>query len=173
METNSRETVYSSSEVAEQLGIQESTLRKYCLLLEGEGYSFYRNQVGYRGFLDTDVITLRKLIEIKNAGDMTLKRAVKAVMSAIPEPVITGPVTENNSRYNDLLEEFQAFREQQEKFNKELLKQLQTQQDYIQHTLKERDQVLTQALRETLETQKLLVATQEQERKKKWWQFWK
>ncbi|PHE89531.1 DNA-binding protein, partial [Bacillus pseudomycoides] len=71
--TDSSQSVYISKDVATMLKIQESTLRKYCILLEEQGFHFHKNEHGHRGFMDNDVITLRKLIEIKSHPDMTLK----------------------------------------------------------------------------------------------------
>lgn len=68
-----------------------------------------------------------------------------------------------------MTEEFKAFREQQQVFNQELLEQLKKQQEYINSSLKERDKNLMIAMKESLETQKLLAAASQ----KKWWQLWK
>ena len=63
--TGSSQSVYISKDVATMLKIQESTLRKYCIMLEEQGYHFHKNEHGHRRFMDNDVITLRKLIAIK------------------------------------------------------------------------------------------------------------
>ncbi|MGX5475897.1 hypothetical protein [Bacillus toyonensis] len=91
------------------LKIQESTLRKYCIMLEEHGYHFHKNEHGHRGFLDNDVITLRKLMEIKSHPDMTLKTACNAVMTWVREKDIsevdTDVITEDTQhgeRYNEL-----------------------------------------------------------------------
>ena len=41
------QAVYGSSDIADVLHIQESTLRKYCLLLEKSGYEFLKNEQGH------------------------------------------------------------------------------------------------------------------------------
>ncbi len=168
MTGESKQAVYSSSDVATLLQIKESTLRKYCLLLMDEGYEFMSNGLGHRAYTDTDLITLRKLIELKNEASMTLKQATQAVMAWKKGNSVSDSVIDTDS-YNPLLAEFSLFREQQENFNKELLKQLQKQQDYIDNRLEQRDQVLMQSLKESLEARKEIAAA----RQKKWWQFWK
>lgn len=61
--------VYSPSEIAELIDIKESTLRKYCLLLEKSGISFQRNNRGQRWYNDNDVIMLRKFMTLRNNSD--------------------------------------------------------------------------------------------------------
>lgn len=86
--TDSSQSIYVSKDVATMLKIQESTLRKYCIMLEEQGYHFHKNEHGHRGFMDNDVITLRKLIEIKSHPDMTLKQACEAIMKKIYQRLI-------------------------------------------------------------------------------------
>lgn len=172
--TNSSQAVYISKDVATMLKIQESTLRKYCIMLEEHGYHFHKNGHGHRGFMDNDVITLRKLIEIKSHPDMTLKQACDAIMTWIKEkdvsPVDTTVITENeqhDERYNELKEMIQ----QQNELLKQMAKKMDEQQRYIDERLERRDQQLMSAIREIQEEKRVLLeiaATQ----KKKWWQFW-
>lgn len=57
----------------------------------------------------------------------------------------------------------------QEIFNRQLLLQLDKQQDYITSSLEERDRKLMESLRQTLETKQQIASAQS----KKWWHFWK
>lgn len=82
-QTQAVQAVYGSGDVADVLQIQESTLRKYCLLLEKAGYEFLKNEVGHRAFFDDDVIVLRKMIALKNDADMTLEEATKSVVAVL------------------------------------------------------------------------------------------
>lgn len=187
-ETQQLQAVYNSSDVAVTLKIQESTLRKYCLLLEKHGYEILKNESGHRAFFDSDIIVLKKLIEFKSNSDMTLEQATKAVVSWKKGNVITDRDTTNLSyvaRYNDLLDEFKSFKEQQfqhneelqdfakqqVEFNKKLVERLDQQEQYIANRLEERDRNLMLSIRETLETKRLLEVTEE--KKKSWWKFWK
>lgn len=74
-------TLYSPGEVAEQLNIQSSTLRKYADVLEKEGYTFIKNERGHRKYRESDVIVFRKVINLKNDTDMTLENATKQIVS--------------------------------------------------------------------------------------------
>ncbi|PFN17795.1 DUF3967 domain-containing protein [Bacillus cereus] len=74
-------TLYSPGDVAEQLGIQSSTLRKYADVLEKEGYTFIKNERGHRKYRESDVMVLRKVINLKNDTDMTLENSTKQIVS--------------------------------------------------------------------------------------------
>jgi hypothetical protein len=176
-------TIYNSSDVAVLLKIQESTLRKYCLLLEEQGYKFLKNDQGHRSFFDKDVIVLRKITEIKKHPDMTLKQSVSAVIAWIKESHVSEDditdITENdhhNARDNyQVIHQMEEFIKQQEAFNKELLNRLDQQQKYIEDSLERRDKTLMQNIREMAEARKLVAAAQQkqEEKNKKWWKFWK
>ncbi|CAI8812741.1 DNA-binding protein [Bacillus pseudomycoides] len=73
-------TFYSPSDVAEQLAIQSSTLRKYADVLEKEGYTFIKNERGHRKYRESDVMVFRKVINLKNDTDMTLENATKQIV---------------------------------------------------------------------------------------------
>lgn len=165
--TKNIQAVYSSSDIADILKVKESTLRKYCLLLEKSGYDFLKNEHGHRAFFDHDVIVLRKMISLKSGADITLEEAVKSVIAWKNGNDITVNDTEEK-RYNDLVEEFKMLQEQQINFNKELIQQIRNQQEYIEYRLEQRDRLLIQTIRETLEVRKEITAA-----KKKWWHFWK
>lgn len=166
----SSQIVFSASEVSTVLQIQESTLRKYALLLQNEGYEFVTNELNHRLYTDIDVITFRKMLELKDKSAITLKQAAQAVMSWHKNKNVSNTAI-SEERYNNLLEEFEAFREQQNSFNQELLKRLDKQQDYIKNSINERDRQLTEALNEIIETKKQIASTEE--KSKSWWQFWK
>lgn len=173
--TEQTQAVYGSSDIADVLEIQESTLRKYCLLLEKNGYEFLKNEHGHRAFFDDDVIVLRKMISFKNSADMTLEEAVKSVVAWKNGNVMSVRDTEEQRyivRYNDLMEEFKvlkSFQEQQMEFNKELIEEIRRQQEYIENRLEERDRLLVQSMRETLEARKEIAAAEKE--KRKWWYF--
>jgi DNA-binding transcriptional MerR regulator len=74
-------TLYSPGDVAEQLGIQSSTLRKYADVLEKEGYTFIKNERGHRKYRESDVMVFRKIINLKSDTDLTLENATKQIVS--------------------------------------------------------------------------------------------
>lgn len=174
--TDSSQSIYVSKDVAIMLKIQESTLRKYCIMLEEHGYHFHKNEHGHRGFMDNDVITLRKLIEIKSHPDMTLKQACNAIMTWVKEKdmseVDTDVITENkqhDDRYNELKDMIQ----QQNEMLKQMAKKMDEQQRYIDEKLEKRDHQLMGAIREIQEEKRVLLELASASQDKKWYEFWK
>lgn len=70
---------HAPEDVAAVLKIKPSTLRKYSLLLESNGYTFQKNSQGHRWFSDTDIAALKKLITLKDSTDMSLEDSAQAV----------------------------------------------------------------------------------------------
>lgn len=164
--------VYSPKEVAGLLNVEPVTLRNYAKILEEHGYTFLKNEKNQRGYVDRDIISFRKLISFKNQADMTLERAANAVMTwinnndtALSAPDDRALQTDSERSREEILREFEKFKEQQMAFNQELLQQLQKQQQYIQESLERRDKSLMEAVREMQETKRLTAATEE---KKSW-----
>lgn len=162
--------LYSAGDVAVLLNIKESTLRKYCNMLEEAGYKFHKNELGHRGFFDKDVISLKKVMQLKNSPDMTLKQACNVVVTMFEQVSVSKGDTTNevlNERDKDRYiskSEFMEFQEDMRSFNQKLIEQLEKQNKWQE----QRDQQLMQVLDGLLE-QKQLAAAQE---KKKWWKFW-
>lgn len=89
--------------------------------------------------------------------------------------VIDGEEEQSNSESvpslatsDDIAEIKDSLKEQKE-FNAELIKRLAQQQQYIGKRLEERDQLLMESINKSLETQKQIAATREEEKKKGFW----
>lgn len=174
-----QEKTYWTKDISDNLSIGTSTLRKWCLLLEENGYLFLRDEHGRRAYTEHDAIALRKFKELTTEKAMSLENASIAVISAFKRAQnddITLSATQQfprpDERYKMLENKFEEYAEQQKAFNQALLERLDEQQEYIENSLKVRDERLMQTLNEVLETKRLLAAAQEQP-KKKWYQFWK
>lgn len=192
--------VYSSSEVAAILKVKDSTLRKYAGILEENGYTFLKNSQGHRDYIDKDLIVFKKIMEIKNRPNMTLKQACITVIAwnkekhvAVPD---TGDITEAERNVGIFLADLKT---QQEKYNSDLLDQLKQhlnlqrhqQQEYIDKSLNRRDQILMEFITQS-QKDNLIAASQEVEQetaqhteqktaqepsqevksKKSWFKFW-
>lgn len=145
---------YDTLKVSKILGVQESTVRKYCALMVKNGYRFSKNKVGHRVFYDRDIEIIREIVDLKNEGVM-LEEAVKTVLSAHREDISnTTDITDLstiNANYSRLLEEFETFRNVQIEFNQQLIQKLESQSDYIKKMIEERDKRLVQSIRQTME----------------------
>lgn len=170
-DTSDVEVIHDTTTVSKVLGVQESTLRKYCALMKKHGYEFHKNTVGHRVFYETDIEVLRKIIELKNSGSLSLNEATKTILDSDIDDIdgISAVKDTSDMAYDQLLEEFSLFKQQQQEFNTELLKQLRKQQDYIDNRLEQRDKALMLSLKESLEVRKEIASAEA----KKWWEFWK
>lgn len=113
-------TAYTPAQVCEELGIQDSTLRKYSLLLEKEGITFDRHKNNRRIYTETHVITLKRSLELMHNDDITLEKAIKKASKELKaHPVIEkNTVTEKPLQRNDsditalLVKEIKELKEQ-------------------------------------------------------------
>ena len=147
-----QENIFTPHEVARQLNISESTLRKYSLLLEDTGYTFDKNSRGQRAYYDSDIIAIRRMMDLKNGG-MTLERASQVVYESWAKDNKAVSVIENE-RYNDQYEELKKMIQQQN----ELIQQLTVKLDEQEQRINERDRQLMNVMNDMLEVRKQLEA---------------
>jgi len=153
---------YATKEIANKLSVEPVTVRKYAQLLEDKGYIFKRNEANKRIFSHDDLKALEYFVSLRQTGK-SVEESAEYIASLNRSNLTVSP---NDTAIQD--EPFLHFIKQQEAFNMELLKRLDKQQEYIEMSLKKRDEQLMIALKETLETKQLIAAG-----KKRWWQFWK
>lgn len=162
------ELMYDTEMVGNILGVQSSTLRKYCALMQKYGYEFNKNSVGHRVFYKKDILIIKEIVELKNSSSLTLTDAVRTILNS--DIADTTDIESMPSlSYEKLLDEFGEFKNQQMEFNKKLLEQLEKQEDYIKNSINERDLKLIATIKESLETRKQIA----EEKRKSWWQFWR
>jgi DNA-binding transcriptional MerR regulator len=153
------ERAFWAREVAENLGISESTLRKYCLILERAGYKFLRGDNNRRAFRKKDVEVLRRFKALADQGKKLDEAAVSLVdmLNQQEEETAVSVVsladTNKNMPLENIREAIQPILEQNEMLKKELAE------------LKDR------LARVDEKTDVLLTRSERQE--KKWWMFWK
>lgn len=155
-------TLYTPSDVAKQLMIKPSTLRKYADLLEIEGYSFEKNERNHRKYRDSDVMIFRKLIDMKNDTDMTLENATKRVVAWYKGIEVLPLERHEIERYED--DDFnatplQAMIEEQSKIiakQNELLQELTTRLVEQDQRALQRENDLLNAIQTIQESQKVI-----------------
>mgnify|MGYP003397361191 FL=1 len=162
------ELMYDTEMVSKVLGVQSSTIRKYCALMQKYGYEFNKNSVGHRVFYKKDILIIKEIVELKNSGSLTLTDAVRTILN-LDIADITDIESMPSLSYEKILKEFEEFKNQQMEFNKKLLEQLEKQEDYIKNSINERDLKLIAAIKESIETRKQIA----EEKRKSWWQFWR
>ncbi|MED3905805.1 hypothetical protein, partial [Geobacillus thermodenitrificans] len=143
---------------------------KYALILQDAGYKFHVNDKGQRGYFQNDVIVLKRFMEIKQSSDMTLEQAAEAVMAWVQQSNVAVRVMDKkqeSERYNDDIQALKEMVAKQNELLKELMMRLDQQQKYIEESLKKRDELLMQSLKESMETRKMIAAAKEEDEKKK------
>jgi DNA-binding transcriptional MerR regulator len=155
---NQDHILMNPSDVCTILNIKDPTLRKYALLLKKAGYVFYTNGQGKRGYSNTDVIVLKRFIEVKEKESITVEQAAKQVMAWVRESSITVRATDEEKKdklYNTAIKELTEkvdkqteLLEKQSELLEMLTERLDSQQRYIDQKLEERDYKLTQHLLE-------------------------
>lgn len=100
---------WEPKELAQQLGIGASTLRKWSLELEKAGYEFQRDKHGRRFYLERDGMALVKLKQLLDSGS-SYEDATKAITESFPddsEPISLPAklkIPDNDARYEELNE---------------------------------------------------------------------
>lgn len=173
---DSYEKAYTPKEISLTLDIGDSTLRKWCIALENQGYQFIRNDQNKRVFVDANIVVLRHFKELVQNHSMQLNNASMLVIDRFGKGTFSQgtdvvPVENNRDldRSNDevisklmnYIEQQEERFEKQEQFNRTLLERLDQQQKYIEERLNHRDETLLQSLREVQETKKLIAAAEE------------
>ncbi|HHT7240382.1 DUF3967 domain-containing protein [Bacillus sp. JJ927] len=155
---------YWGAEVAKNLGIGSSTLRKYCLALEKAGYSFKRGNNNSRIFYHNDVATIERLIVAMRKNNLTLDHAINLAMTSVTKNEVA--ITEH---IRTLVERIKRL----EQLNLELIQRFDQQSKLlqetdVQHIIREeqRDVQLMQVLREIQDSSRLIAAL---EQKKLFW----
>ncbi|WP_420977389.1 DUF3967 domain-containing protein [Bacillus vallismortis] len=150
----------SSKDVAKRLGIEPVTVRKYSSMLEDQGYSFNKDSKGWRLYSEDDVKALEYLCTMTKINGHSLDEAVKHI-AGLYRSNLSISNTDTPLQDNPLVE----FMKRQEDFNRRMAERM----EQFEKRQQERHETLTAALRESLETQKMIAATKQ----KKWWKFWK
>lgn len=177
------EKAYTPKEVSLTLDIGTSTLRKWCLSLEENGYIFTRTDNQRRLYVDRDLVALKyykKLVQGENFSLDNASKVIAAKYKENPSETMTPIVPQRNDiqmrdfeRSREMIEELLEKSEKQERFNRELLDRLNKQQEYIDRRLEERDKKLMELLRQSQENKKLMLelaaAKEEPEKNKGLW----
>jgi len=188
------ERAYTTKEVSKTLNVVDSTIRKWCLSLEKNGYVFMKNDHNQRLFLEKDLVALRHYQTMVKENNFSMDNAgmVIAAKFSSPFPNGTGDVpavqkeneerpqarsdSRSSERSDERINKLIEYAEKQEQFNKELVERLdaqqkyiEKQQHYIEERLKERDEKLMESLRTFQETKQemLQIAAAKEEEKPK------
>lgn len=167
---------FSSKEVVEKLSIGDSTLRKWALALEEQNYNFVRTTQNKRLFSDKDIFVLSQFKILVQDKNLSITNAAAIIAAKYSEDILFESGTEkernlstpsNDPFVHETLKELKTEMEQLKDMNRMLLAKLDEQHEYIDKRLNKRDELLMQSMRESQETKQLLLAAQEERKKRK------
>lgn len=164
------ERAYWTHEVAEQVEIGESTLRKWCLELEKNGYSFTKGEQESRAFLKQDIdVLVHMKDEIRGRKKSIKDGAIIAIDKQRTGVVL---VEQDQSQASPVLSEQVHPMFTLEDVRNMVREELQERDKAREN---ERDKALMEVMRELQDVKKMIAATQDhhKEIKKKWYYFWK
>lgn len=177
------EKAYSPKEVFTTLEIGDSTLRKWCLALEKNGYGFIRNDQNRRLYVESDLVVLRHFQQLVHLHNLPLDNASMLVIDRFGKGTFearTGSVPADQTPFQEGtdavledshtdIQELKDLVMNQTHLIQELISQMDRQQKYIDERLEERDRKLMESLRQSQEERQALLqiaAVQEKEKKK-------
>jgi hypothetical protein len=160
---------YATKDISNIVGIASPTVRKYAQALEKAGYTFIKNEKGFRFFIDDDISAFNELKTMSKRSSLPVERIAEIIVSDrkpiqheaisdIPEIIqsdsgIKGDLVQYDTRYNELMERLGKLDmlddivkelDEQKEMNKSLLEQMKQQQKYIDKKLHNIDKRLIQ-----------------------------
>ncbi len=158
---------YYSKDVAIELEITTSTLRRWSIELEKEGYTFHRNEKEQRIYYERDFKAFRELKKLLS-NNVPFKDAVKAIVSTDFE---NKNAHQTPSVYSQMVrlskhELEEVVTKAIEKEHEQLMKVF---EDKLNNTIEMRDRMLIQQMNRSREDRKKLIAATQEEKNKSWW----
>ncbi|PET99694.1 hypothetical protein CN527_15045 [Bacillus cereus] len=157
----------NSSDVANTLNIPPSTLRTYTGHFRRLGHPFEKKN-GRIVYTIRDVELFKEMLKLHEQGFGTIRECVYNVIDVQNNVVNIEDTKDNVDKQNEQCKQTQDTSSPNEtKSEIARIKQEITElRKYVDESIKKRDELLLQTLREVLESK-------QRKKKKKWWQFWK
>lgn len=152
------EKAYWNHEVAKYLEVGESTLRKWCIELEKNGYTFIKGTKDSRAFTEHDMQALqlfKKLTRVKNhtkeqAAIVVVERFLREGGNEVTAPVHMDN-TQSFQKLESMVQDLLTASKKQEEFNRALVTKLEQQEKYIKESIEKRDKLLLENIRSSQE----------------------
>lgn len=183
---------HSAKDLSEKLNISPVTLKKHSLLIEklsGGGVLFKRNDDRSRIYTDTDVLLIRRTLDLREIEGITYEKAVIKVLKEekiLDVPTVPNdrtPIVPNEFDFSRTAEAFfNVLNEQNDRIdrlieaNEALLKTNKDQSEQIQQLLdhnQKQNNLLLEKIEERPSEKEEDEPKKEPSSKKAWWQFWR
>ena len=176
-EEQTEEREYIIKDISEILEEEPHTIRNW--LKELEGYiPFTKKKNGYRIFKKDGLERFQLIKHLNRDQEYTLKEIALYLdtggeaFKPVPEISADSILADEMRRMRERLDQLEERDKKRDEILMNLAEQLNKQNTYIEHTLQERNENLTAAMREMLEGKKLTAVSQHEEQptKKGWFQ---
>lgn len=156
----------NSSDVANTLNIPPSTLRTYTGHFRRLGHPFEKKN-GRIVYSIRDVELFKEMLKLHEQGFGTIRECVLNVVNVQNNGVNVEDTQDSVDKQNKQCKQAQDTSSPIETANEiaRIRQEMEELRKYVDESIKKRDELLLQTLREVLESK--------QKKKKKWWQFWK
>lgn len=165
------EKAYTTSEIAKDLSMGVTTVRKYAQFLEKAGYEFFKTKHNARLFVEKDIQAIQYLKELRDKTNITVEQATKVVMEKLdhipvnePDKTITTLPSVVESREREQPESYLELKQlliEQSNLIQQLIEKMDKKEEILQDQLNERDKALMRLINEKLEAQKQIAAAEE------------
>jgi hypothetical protein len=179
------EVFHNVEAAAKILNLNENTFTRYYLDFEEAGHTFKRSQDNKLMFSEDDIELFKEFMELKNQPKMTKKKAIEQLIIT-PTSLVTIKPSDLTTLINTINGQFDEFKAQSKQELQELKEQLQEfkllEDNRQKEEVKQRDKLLMESMRESLETKKLMlevkaqnelimeeIAAAKENTKKSWW----
>ena len=156
---------FSTEQLAKQLNVGTTTIRKYSQHLEKQGYKFARTERRARQFTEKDKDILMQMIAKRNSANITVEQAASVILqeNGMLHPSNDSP----NENHQPSLEQIHKLLTRQQKLLTQISERLDYFEEYVHRRLNERDKELLKEFNDRLEKQKEISAAIEQESNEK------
>lgn len=153
---------FSSSDIAEMMGLESVTVRKYAIALENAGYVFVRSKntpTGHRKYSEQDAMIFQQLKTLRDNSGLSVEKAAEVVVAKHFNRLKTSEsiALSNNEdktlefyrfeeRYSDLLEKINTLPTILDEISA-----IRRENEEIKQLLTDRDKILMQTLRQMQE----------------------
>ncbi len=137
-----------------------------------------KSDAGYNLFNEQAINVIQTIKELHRKNGYSIKQIEHYLMTGgkefvpRPSPAAEELLANELKEIRSNMKEIHNMLEQQEKFNRALVEKLDKQQQYIDESIKSRDEILMKTIRELQETKRIEAAKEEENPNKKWWKFW-
>lgn len=178
MDQKDLEEWITPADVSEKYNIPVETIRRY---LRQHGHHLKIKKIHKKYLIHSDSVKFIPQIRDQFADGKSVEEVEEYLESkGLPLTITVQPDEHERHDRDDRLEgamlemakkmdQFQSQFNQQKEFNRQLVDRLDQQQKYIDERMNERDRLLMESLRGIQEQNKLIAATQEEEKKKGFW----